>query len=59
MKARIGDLVLVQQLATKPRVEITHHLKEIVFRTGAIVEPITGKRCRGTEYIDEQSRNLS
>ncbi|ESN92217.1 hypothetical protein HELRODRAFT_181687 [Helobdella robusta] len=58
-KANVGDFVLIKPLEKKERLQIAHYLKEIIFPVGNIVEPVTGKRCRGTEYIDEKNRNLS
>ena len=31
-------------------------IQSIVFKQGAIVDPVTGRLCRGTEFLDEKER---
>nr|KAG5690587.1 hypothetical protein BaRGS_022591 [Batillaria attramentaria]KAG5709074.1 hypothetical protein BaRGS_004713 [Batillaria attramentaria] len=37
---------------------ISHEIKEHVFKLGSVVDPVTGKRCRGKVFIDEELREL-
>ena len=37
---------------------VSHRIKEQVFKLGAVVDPVTGQRCRGTSFIDEEMRQL-
>ena len=37
---------------------MTHEITEQVFKIGAAVDPVTGQRCRGTAFIDEEMRQL-
>ncbi|XP_069112500.1 small ribosomal subunit protein uS17m-like [Argopecten irradians] len=50
----IGDIVLIRSL---PRSEdkrlVTHKVDRVVYKLGCVVDPVTGRRCRGTEFVDE------
>jgi hypothetical protein len=37
----------------------THKVCEHIFKIGEIVDPVTGRRCRGTKFIDEEHRKLT
>ncbi|KAK6178476.1 hypothetical protein SNE40_013262 [Patella caerulea] len=58
VKCNVGDIVLLQEMSELKIPRITHDIKEVVFPLGMVVDPITGRRCRGTEYIDESNRKL-
>ncbi|XP_076469814.1 small ribosomal subunit protein uS17m-like [Babylonia areolata] len=58
LKTKIGDIVLLEQLPEKLTPLVSHNIKEMVFELGAVVDPVTGQRCRATAYIDETERQL-
>ena len=43
-------------LLTIPFIPIRRILPQIVFPTGSTIDPVTGKRCLGTEFIDDIQR---
>ncbi|OWF52548.1 28S ribosomal protein S17, mitochondrial-like [Mizuhopecten yessoensis] len=50
----IGDIVLIKSLPRNAdKSKVTHEVDHIVFKLGCVVDPITGRRCRGTEFVDE------
>lgn len=55
-KAQIGDIVLLKSLPEKLTPEIKTEIDSIVFKQGSLVDPVTGRACRGTEYIDVKER---
>ena len=48
----IGDLVLIKPLAEPQSEHIAHYMKKIVFKAGNIIDPVSGKKCRGTEFVE-------
>lgn len=58
IKTNIGDIILLEHLPQKLTPLVSHQIKEHIFKIGAAVDPITGKRCRGTIFIDEELRQL-
>jgi len=58
MKCQVGDMVLIRQLDEPLSVDVKHKVQEVVFPVGNIIEPSTGRRCRGVEYIDEDRRSF-
>lgn len=58
IKTKIGDIVLLERLPQKLTPLVSHGIKEMVFELGAVVDPVTGQKCRGTAYIDEMLRQL-
>ncbi|KAK7475010.1 hypothetical protein BaRGS_00033757, partial [Batillaria attramentaria] len=57
-KCEIGDIVLIERQAKRTSPLISHEIKEHVFKLGSVVDPVTGKRCRGKVFIDEELREL-
>ena len=55
-KAQIGDVVLVKDLEEKITLDVKSEIQNIVYKQGAIVDPLTGRLCRGTEFVDEKQR---
>ncbi|RUS72733.1 hypothetical protein EGW08_019500 [Elysia chlorotica] len=55
-KVNSGDIVRIEQLSEKLTVEVEHRVVEVVFPIGRTVDPVTGRRCRGMHFIDENSR---
>ena len=33
-------------------------VKEVIFRVGQMVDPVTGRRCRGPYFVDEDMRKF-
>ena len=58
--ARIGDIILIEQLPEpiKKVPPISHEVKDIVYPVGNVIDPVTGRRCRGTVFIDTERRSL-
>ncbi|XP_041375423.1 28S ribosomal protein S17, mitochondrial-like [Gigantopelta aegis] len=56
VKGDIGDMVLLKTLEEQKIPEVRHEVIEMVYKLGAIVDPVTGRRCRGKEYIEEAER---
>ena len=54
--AEIGDIVLIKGLKDILHPELRHEIDSIVFKHGATVDPVTGRPCRGTEYVDAEER---
>ena len=58
IKTDVGDVILIERLPQKTTPLVSHRIKEQVFKLGAVVDPVTGQRCRGTTFIDEELRQL-
>uniref|UniRef100_A0A0B7A0A7 Uncharacterized protein n=1 Tax=Arion vulgaris TaxID=1028688 RepID=A0A0B7A0A7_9EUPU len=56
VKVNSGDIIRIQQLAEKFSVEVEHETAEVVFPIGRTVDPVTGRRCKGTKFIDDKAR---
>ncbi|CAI9719848.1 28S ribosomal protein S17, mitochondrial [Octopus vulgaris] len=52
----IGDIVVIDRLKERPTVQITHQIQSMMFKNGAVVDPITGKLCAGTKFVDMEIR---
>lgn len=59
VKCNIGDFVLIEELDERVSPRTRYEIKETVFKLGAVVDPITGRRCRGTEFVDENRKTLT
>jgi hypothetical protein len=57
-KYGVGDLVLIKKLPEPQSADVRHYVAEPVFHVGNVVDPVTGRRCRGPNYIDEVNRNF-
>ena len=53
-----GDIVLIKQLEEPQSDRVKHYVKDFVFQVGNIVDPVTGRRCRGPEFINEDIRRF-
>ncbi len=47
----------VRKLQTPTFDRVHHYVHRLVFRPGEVIDPVTGKRCRGPEFIKEDMRN--
>ncbi|XP_074045422.1 small ribosomal subunit protein uS17m [Macrotis lagotis] len=48
----VGDIVLLKALAVPRTKHVKHELAEIIFKVGRVIDPITGKPCAGTTYLE-------
>ncbi|GAA6089352.1 28S ribosomal protein S17, mitochondrial [Tachysurus ichikawai] len=48
----VGDIVLLKALPERRTKHVRHELAEIVFKVGAVVDPLTGKRVAGPTYLE-------
>jgi len=58
LKYNVGDLVLVKKLKEPLSKDVSHFVAETVFPIGNVVDPVTGRRCRGPQYLDEINRHF-
>lgn len=52
-KCKTGDIVLIEQLPQKLTTLITHKVKEVIYKMGDVVDPLTGKKVVVDNYRDE------
>jgi len=59
--AQQGDIVLLKELPEAYAIDINLAVHKIIFPTGSTIDPVTGKRCLGTEFIDDiqKKKNLA
>ncbi|XP_027033151.1 28S ribosomal protein S17, mitochondrial [Tachysurus fulvidraco] len=48
----VGDIVLLKALPERRTKHVRHELAEIVFKVGAVVDPLTGKKVAGPTYLE-------
>lgn len=48
-----GDWVLVKELPERISLKIAHKVERIVFKSGNIIDPITGEKCFFTEFVKD------
>lgn len=48
----MGDIVLLKALPDARSKHVKHELSEIVYKVGRVVDPLTGKRVAGTEFLE-------
>ncbi|XP_019952877.1 small ribosomal subunit protein uS17m [Paralichthys olivaceus] len=48
----IGDIVLLKALPEARSKHVKHELAEIVHKVGRVVDPLTGKRVAGDEFLE-------
>lgn len=51
----MGDVVLLKALPEARSKHVKHELAEIVYKVGRVVDPLTGKRVAGTEFVEPLS----
>ncbi|XP_041657621.1 28S ribosomal protein S17, mitochondrial [Cheilinus undulatus] len=49
----VGDIVLLKALLEARSKHVKHELVEIVHKVGQVVDPLTGKRVAGTEFVEQ------
>ncbi|GFS41627.1 28S ribosomal protein S17 [Nephila pilipes] len=59
-KCKEGDYVIIRELSPeKQKKNITHIVEQHVYERGNYIDPLTGKRCAGSEYLDDIKRTTS
>uniref|UniRef100_A0A2K6S031 Small ribosomal subunit protein uS17m n=1 Tax=Saimiri boliviensis boliviensis TaxID=39432 RepID=A0A2K6S031_SAIBB len=48
----VGDIVLLRALPVPRAKHLKHELAEIIFKVGKVIDPVTGKPCAGTTYLE-------
>uniref|UniRef100_A0A3Q0SQS8 Small ribosomal subunit protein uS17m n=1 Tax=Amphilophus citrinellus TaxID=61819 RepID=A0A3Q0SQS8_AMPCI len=48
----VGDIVLLKALPERRTKHVKHELAEIIYKVGRVVDPLTGKRVAGTEFVE-------
>ncbi|XP_027718049.1 28S ribosomal protein S17, mitochondrial [Vombatus ursinus] len=48
----VGDIVLLKALPVPRTKHVKHELAEIIFKVGRVIDPVTGKPCAGTVYLE-------
>lgn len=48
----VGDVVLLKALPEPRSKHVKHELAEVVYKVGQVVDPLTGKRVAGTEFVE-------
>ncbi|XP_036975669.1 28S ribosomal protein S17, mitochondrial [Acanthopagrus latus] len=48
----VGDIVLLKALTEARSKHVKHELTEIVYKVGRVVDPLTGKKVAGTEFVE-------
>ncbi|XP_029956875.1 small ribosomal subunit protein uS17m [Salarias fasciatus] len=51
----MGDIVLLKALPEARSKHVKHEMVEIVHKVGRVVDPLTGKRAAGTEFLESLS----
>ncbi|XP_069470981.1 small ribosomal subunit protein uS17m [Ambystoma mexicanum] len=58
----IGDVVLLKALPERRSNLVKHELAEIVYKVGRVIDPMTGKACAGSKWLEnltDTDSNLS
>ncbi|KAM3869174.1 small ribosomal subunit protein uS17m [Diretmus argenteus] len=48
----VGDIVLLKALPEPRSKHVKHELAEIVYKVGRVVDPLTGKKVAGYEFLE-------
>lgn len=53
-KTKVGDILMIRPLKDRFSVHInaTHEFEDILFPAGYIIDPVSGRRCRGLQYAE-------
>ncbi|XP_072231108.1 small ribosomal subunit protein uS17m [Leuresthes tenuis] len=54
----MGDVVLLKALPEARAKHVKHQVAEIVYKVGRVVDPLTGKRVAGTEFVEPLADSL-
>ncbi|KAL3859714.1 hypothetical protein ACJMK2_009918 [Sinanodonta woodiana] len=56
LKCDAGDIVLIKAMNKETYPQTTFEIVDVIFKEGEVIDPITGRRCRGRHFIDETKR---
>lgn len=56
LETKPGDWVLLEQLPEKYSLTIAHRVRKLVWQTGNVIDPITGKKCVHTDFEEDLDR---
>ncbi|KAM9847300.1 small ribosomal subunit protein uS17m [Aulostomus maculatus] len=48
----VGDIVLIKALPEYRSKHVKHELVEVIYKIGQTIDPMTGKRVAGTEFLE-------
>ncbi|XP_078121741.1 small ribosomal subunit protein uS17m [Sander vitreus] len=48
----VGDVILLKALTEARSKHVKHELSDIVYKVGRVVDPLTGKRVEGNEFVE-------
>uniref|UniRef100_A0A2R5LFU4 Putative mitochondrial/ ribosomal s17-like protein n=2 Tax=Ornithodoros turicata TaxID=34597 RepID=A0A2R5LFU4_9ACAR len=48
-----GDWVLIKELPERISLRVAHKVERIVFKSGNIIDPLTGEKCIFTEFVKD------
>nr|XP_061801229.1 small ribosomal subunit protein uS17m-like [Nerophis lumbriciformis] len=51
-QCEMGDVVLLKALPEPRSKHVKHELAQVVYKVGRVVDPLTGKRVAGTEFLE-------
>ncbi|XP_045193284.2 28S ribosomal protein S17, mitochondrial-like [Mercenaria mercenaria] len=57
-ETKVGDIVVIRNLDETLGLDIYSKVDNILYQVGATVDPVTGRPCRGTEFLDEDRRKV-
>jgi len=52
-KGKVGDWVLVKTLPEPLSLQVRHELLKVIYKNGDMIDPVTGKKCVGTEFLED------
>jgi len=54
LDTRIGDIVVCKNLDQRFSKQVYSQIDSIMYKVGVTVDPLTGRKCRGTDFIDDE-----
>ena len=51
-----GDWLLIRRLEQPLSLRVNHRVEKIVYKAGQVVDPLTGKRSLGYQYVSDADR---
>ncbi|KAM4702236.1 small ribosomal subunit protein uS17m [Discoglossus pictus] len=53
----VGDFVLLKALPERRTKHVKHELAEIIYKVGRVIDPVSGKPCAGTTFLESLTDN--
>ena len=52
-QTKAGDILMIRPFTDRysAHIRATHELQEVLFPSGYIIDPVSGRRCRGLEFM--------